>query len=522
MIHATTALKCSSTPNRVLKLDPAMARLYLGVNGPLTTACKHLDSNRMEIDLPGTSLDGRLKGLLHAAADKSRRQGRPILTSLTEPIAPTDAISIFDNAARFCKNRLLWLQPDSSFSLIGLDAAYSVEKSGPSRFSETAATWDELCSEALIEPMAGAPLGGPLLMGGFSFDPGPTAGRLWDGYPEARMVLPRACVVSSGGCSWLTLNAVLCPGDTPEQHGIEIERMRRAVMARQTASGDHFLCGDTGWDAPVLSELGSPARWRAEVASAAAAVRRGALRKVVLARAVRLQGERPFGSATALRRLAAGYPTCVVFAVARGDTCFLGATPERLLKVRDGQVSTVCLAGSYARGATDEADRQLGEALLADAKERSEHALVLSAMTDVMKASCTQLDVPGLPEVLKLRNVQHLCTPLSGRLAPGESILRIVERLHPTPSVGGTPREVALKFIREHEGLDRGWYAGPVGWVDYKGEGDFAVAIRAALLRGSQATLFAGCGIVADSDPEREFEESCIKLTPMLTALGAA
>jgi isochorismate synthase EntC len=117
--------------------------------------------------------------------------------------------------------------------------------------------------------------------------------------------------------------------------------------------------------------------------------------------------------------------------------------------------------------------------------------------------------------------VQHLCTPLSGRLGPGHSILEIVEQLHPTPSVGGQPRDLALRFIREHEGLDRGWYAGAVGWVDHRGEGEFAVAIRAALLCGAQATLFAGCGIVGDSDPQREYAESCMKLTPMLTALGA-
>jgi len=476
----------------------------------------------METDLSGPGLDGRLSELLRAAAEKCRHQGRPILASLTEPIPSIEPIALFGDAALTCGNRLLWLQPDSEFSLLGLDTAYVVEKSGPWRFSETGATWGRLCSDALIHPAARVASSGPLLMGGFSFDSGQPPGTAWRGYPEAQMVLPRACVAGSGGRSWLTLNAVLQPGVAPEREALEMERVRRAVLTRK-ATGEHFSRANSAPCAkPILSELGSVVRWRDEVAAAAAAARRGDFRKVVLARAVRLQAAARFNPAVALRRLAACYPTCVVFAVTHGDSCFLGATPEPLLRVRDGEVSTTCLAGSYARGATAEADRQLAEALLADPKERSEHELVLDAMTETMSVSCTRLEIPDVPTVLKLRNIQHLCTPLSGRMAPGQSILRIVERLHPTPSMGGSPREVALKFIREREALDRGWYAGAVGWVDHRGEGEFAVAIRAALLRGAEATLFAGCGIVADSDPEREFAESCIKLTPMLTALGAA
>lgn len=184
-------------------------------------------------------------------------------------------------------------------------------------------------------------------------------------------------------------------------------------------------------------------------------------------------------------------------------------------------MQTTCLAGSYPRGTCDDSDRRLAAELLADPKERNEHALVRSALADALGAFCDRLEMPEMPSVLKLPNVQHLCTPISGRITAGRSLLRIVERLHPTPSVGGEPRAAALRFIRAREQLDRGWYAGAVGWVDHRGDGEFAVAIRAALLHGGEATLFAGCGIVADSDPEREFAESCIKLTPMLTALGA-
>jgi isochorismate synthase len=468
----------------------------------------------METDLSGPALDGRLAGLLREAFDKARRERRPVLASLTESVAVGDPLSLFGATAGTCSNRLWWSQPDSGFSLTGIGAAYVIETTGWRRFSETAAVWKALCSGALIEP-GNAPRG-PVLMGGFSFDTGQPASTAWRGYPDGRMVLPRICLTGSRGLSWITINAVLRPHTPVDQEIADIFRMRSVLQAERAVIARATPCCK-----PTLSEPRSATGWREEVAGAARAVRRGELGKVVLARAVKLDAPQPFDPADALRRLTAGYPTCVIFAVAHGDRCFLGATPERLLKVSQGEVSTTCLAGSYPRGTTSEADRSLANALLADPKERREHAVVLSAMVETLGSWCTRLDMPETPAVLKLPNVQHLYTPISGRLAPGRSVLQIVEQLHPTPSVGGQPRDLALRFIREREALDRGWYAGVVGWIDHRGEGEFAVAIRAALLRGAQATLFAGCGIVADSDPDREYAESCIKLTPMLTALGA-
>lgn len=454
---------------------------------------------------------------MRQAAEKSRRLGRPVLASLTEPIPLADPVAVFGAAAGLTRDRMLWSQPDSGFYLIGAGTAYVIESSGPRRFSNTAATWDALCASAVIECAPGAPVAGPLMIGGFSFDEANPAGGAWQGYPGGRMVLPRVCVSGARGGSWLTLNAVLRPGDSAEQEAAEIVRLRGALTAAAAHSNGRTAAGK-----PSISELRPAAQWREEVAAATRAVRRGEFRKVVLARAVSLRAGHPFDSVAALRRLASGYPTCITFAIANGERCFLGATPERLLRVGDGEARTTCLAGSYPRGTNDDDDRQLAAELLADPKERSEHALVRSALVDALGSFCNRLEMPAAPSVLKLRNVQHLCTPISGRVAAGQSVLRIVERLHPTPSVGGEPRATALRFIREREQLDRGWYAGAVGWVDHKGEGEFAVAIRAALLHGGEATLFAGCGIVADSDPDREFAESCIKLTPMLTALGAA
>jgi isochorismate synthase len=177
------------------------------------------------------------------------------------------------------------------------------------------------------------------------------------------------------------------------------------------------------------------------------------------------------------------------------------------------------LAGSFPRGATVGDDQALGAQLLASAKERHEHAVVVRNIRSVLADLCMRIEAPATPTLMKMRNVQHLFTPVTAQLRGNSSVLTLVERLHPTPAVGGWPREVALAFLREHEELDRGWYAAPIGWLDANGDGEFAVALRSALVDGTSATLFAGCGIVADSDPQSEYQETLLKLRPMLNAL---
>src|SRR5262249_44613983 len=187
----------------------------------------------------------------------------------------------------------------------------------------------------------------------------------------------------------------------------------------------------------------------------------------------------------------------------------------------DGRtVRTDCLAGSTRRGANHDEDRALGEALLADRKERHEHALVVRALHDALVPFCPHLSAPETPTLLCMPNVQHLYTPLEGVIQRECNILTLVEKFHPPPACGGFPQEAALSLLRRYEPFDRRWYAGPIGWIDSRGGGEFVVAIRSALLQGCEAVLSAGCGIVAGSDPEREYEESCLKLRPMLWAMN--
>jgi isochorismate synthase len=181
----------------------------------------------------------------------------------------------------------------------------------------------------------------------------------------------------------------------------------------------------------------------------------------------------------------------------------------------------MALAGSAPRGNSEEEDEQLDLELLQSAKNQGEHAIVVTMIREALAHYCSQVWVSDKPQLLRLKNIQHLQTPIIGKLLPGKSILDAIGELHPTPAVGGFPRETALAELREFEQLDRGWYAGPIGWINANGNGEFAVALRSALVDEAQATLFAGGGIVADSQPESEYAETCWKFAVMLRGLGS-
>jgi isochorismate synthase len=252
-----------------------------------------------------------------------------------------------------------------------------------------------------------------------------------------------------------------------------------------------------------------------------AAVRAGSLEKVVLAREHVFRSEGARAPNAVFDGLARRHPRCSAFLVKRGDAAFVGASPERLVRVAWAEVRADALAGSAPRGATRERDARLARDLLESKKEQEEHAVVVRALYDALLPLCSDLAVPEAPRVRTLAGIQHLHTPLTGRLRSGVDLplLALAERVHPTPAVAGAPRDAALAWLRSHEELDRGWYAGGIGWMDLSGQGEFFVALRCALLRGDEARLFAGAGIVADSDAGAELSETYLKLRAVLGAL---
>jgi isochorismate synthase len=461
----------------------------------------------------GPAVKADLRAMLRDGAQKAKRQGQPTLVSITDEIEPLDAIDLYERAELNVSDRFFWSHPDEGLTIVGLGITQALDAVEESRFRQVGTAWRHLTDRAIVEAPGRLPGLGPLLFGGFAFDPQRPKSDLWQGYPDGRMVLPSMMLTLRDGAAWLTCNVMVGPDSNLDA---EIAATAAIYEELATPTLKRYRTGKVWAD---LHELQPADEWQTRIRATTRDIDESKLEKVVLARAVRLEALEPFDTAQALERLSSHYADCFIFAVARGESCFLGATPERMAKVDDGEFSAMGLAGSVRRGATPAEDDDLGQQLLNSAKDQHEHEVVVQALLDGLGDLCECLQVPSSPTLLKLKNVQHLHTPLSGTLRRGITLLDVVERLHPTPAVGGHPRDVALALIREREGFDRGWYAGPIGWIDGQGNGEMAVAIRSGLVHQNEAFLFAGCGIVAGSDPEREYAESCAKLRPMLLAL---
>lgn len=458
-------------------------------------------------------LSERIRVLLQRGIQEVARRPASILISVTMRIPYVDPLAMFSRAR--ADERIFWEQPSSRLSMAAVGVAHRLVGHGGERFTQITEGWRDILASALVEEPDGTPRPGPVCLGGFSFDPAHHVDPRWCGYGDALLVVPIYLVVSSGGSSWLTTTASVAPDSDASDLAVALDDGLRDLPV----GGDVDWCSEEEPAARVEDESRADL-WKEAVGAVIKQIRQGMIQKLVLARQVRLRASAPLDPGAALRRLRSGYGDCTLFAFARGGRCFLGATPERLVRMEGARVQTACLAGSAARGASEEEDRALGEALLADGKERHEHALVVGALRDALMPICDELAISDTPSLFRTRNIQHLYTPLEGVLSDGASALELVERLHPTPAAGGLPRDGALALLRRYEMFDRGWYAGPVGWVDRRGSGEFVVAIRSALLARNEATLYAGCGIMADSDPEREYVESNLKLRPMLWALN--
>ena len=371
---------------------------------------------------------------------------------------------------------------------------------GQDRFTAADKWLREALDGARIDDEVGAPGCGPVAFGSFTFDPAS------DG---SVLVLPRLVLGRRAGQAWLT----------------SISRRR---SARPTwPSSDRAELDPAAPPAPGEirwhdGSLTAP-EWERAVAAAVGRIRAGGLRKVVLARDLFASAAAPIDERLLLARLAARYPECYTFACAG----LAGATPELLIKRQGSQVSSLVLAGTAPRGQDPAEDEALGAGLLASAKETEEHEYAAASVRDSLAPLCDQLTVAERPVLLKFANLQHLATTVHGTLSArdasgaGHSVLTLLNALHPSAAVCGTPTEAAMELIRELEGMDRGRYAGPVGWVDSAGNGEWGIALRCAELDGPRARLFAGGGIVADSDPAAELAETVTKFRAMRFALEA-
>jgi isochorismate synthase len=466
-----------------------------------------------------------LMPLVERARAEARRTGRPVLLSFAAPLPDQDPLALLQALGTGEPFRFYWEQPAAGLALAAGGAARRFVAAGARRFRDVAEQVETALFEAVAGGVDGVRIGGaeacpgPFVLGGFSFFDQVEAAH-WPGFGPAQLVVPHWLALRRDGAT-LGVATAAVHADTPPHSVVgaltaALHRLRRAALEPPPENGhgrNHAFRSEARED--------GRAQWIEIVRRAREHIRAGRLSKVVLARALDLVCEAPPSPLGLLRRLRAAYPDCTNFLMDPGaGQVFLGATPERMARVSNGSVGLAAVAGTMPRGGTPEADDAYAARLLDSRKEREEHQIVVDAILAAVRG-LGAVECPERPQVVKLSNLQHLITPITLHPERPTSMLALLERLHPTPAVGGHPREEAFALIRECERFERGWYGAPVGWLNARGEGEFAVALRAGKLAGERLQLFAGGGIMADSDPEREFEETQIKLQPLLSALAS-
>lgn len=448
-------------------------------------------------------------------APLDQRYGRLLSCSLPcSGLSFAAFLAAADGQARF-----YWESPGGSLAFAGMGAAVELTAWGEERYRKIAASARELFADAHLEGAADT-LAGPRLFGGFAFRGDFTPDNTWSIYTPAFFVLPHYQLMRGGGQTWLTINTQIPPDESPQGLIPELKAALRKKIA-QLRSADTTAPSERQSELLSINYPMSYAMWQRMIAAATDGIRARDLNKVVLARAAELRFARHVQLLPILQHLAAHYAECYRFLFEpRPRFAFYGASPELLAAVQGAQFSTMALAGSIARSADQAEDRQLSQALLNSRKDRHEHQIVIDKMRDRLAPFAESLDIAPR-ELLKLSNIQHLSTPLAGRLKRRAGVLPLVEALHPTPALGGDPRPDALRLIRQLEPIPRGWYGAPVGWLDSQLEGEFAVAIRSAVAQEARVWVYAGAGIVADSLPRPEWHETELKFQPMLDAHGA-
>ncbi|MEL7233810.1 MAG: isochorismate synthase, partial [Chloroflexota bacterium] len=361
----------------------------------------------------------------------------------------------------------------------------------------------------------------PVLFGGFAFREDFKAQVVWQGMSAAHFVLPRVMLRRDGDESHLILSEYV-PTDA------DVEQAQANIKSRFETLFDDLFWNFSGevwnpeWE--EASDIEYPMSFEAYsemITSATDRMKAEELEKVVLSRMCQIRFSNDVNIVRALEYLHEAYPGCHRFLFEpQPHNAFYGATPETLVKVTGRDVYADALAGTVKRGSTPEEDEAMGQQILNDPKERFEHDVVVQGMRQQLANYVDELHADDAPGLLKLGNVQHLHTPVSGTLNADYGVLPLVEALHPTPALGGQPRDIADGLITELEPITRGWYAAPIGWIDHEMNGHFGVGIRAAVSRKGTVWCYAGGGIVADSEPEREWRETELKFRPMLNAVG--
>ncbi len=455
--------------------------------------------------------------VLAGALERGAARGRRTLVSVTTEVELGDpCAAVF--ASRLASDRwFCWEQPDRGFALAGLGVAHEAASRGGARFADVAEECLRTGRDAVLEEPRGLPAGaGPVWLGGFAFAADGAASSTWSSLPPASLVLPELSLCRAGGHTFLTINAVLQPGDEPDAIGAKLE----ARLAGLRADAPLPMLDPHPTGHAEIRSARPPAEFETAVAAATERIAAGEVSKVVLAREVVVAAAAAHDPAPVFGAIREQFPACFCFCCGTPEAAFIGASPELLLRRSGASVSTVALAGSTRRSSDPAVDDHLGEQLLRSDKDRREQRIVAERIVRALRPHAVWVEAAPEPEIVKVANIQHLATPVIAQLAEPRSAIELAGMLHPTPAVGGEPWPRAAAAIAELEGMDRGWYAGPVGWMDATEDGEFCVALRSALLRDREAHLFAGVGVVAGSDPAAELAETEVKLQALLPLLA--
>lgn len=481
----------------------------------------------LPIDPTSNASPEALARFLGECRGAARQAGRAVLASISVEVDALDPLAVLESIFEEREAHFYIEKPSEGFALAGAEPVLACSASGPRRHEALQAFMDQTLAATIAVGAHGHSLGGPLFFTRFAFECETEQGGAFE---SAQVFVPRWQVGVSGGRTVATANLVVEPDKDPLPEALRIWRAHakfKSFTYDETAAAAEVAqpynaensVGSVGQ--VQTEEVGGLGHYQAAVAKALERIGAGAYDKIVLARAQDLVAERPFHPLRALNALRESYAECFAFSVANGrGQSFIGASPERLLRVQAGRLSTEALAGSARRGATASEDAMLGAALLRNEKELREHRCVVDSICRRLSALGLSPEAGERPVLRRLANVQHLHTPIHALLPEGVRLLDVLAALHPTPAVGGSPREKAVPEISALEGFSRGLYAGALGWLDARGNGEFCVGLRSALIDGRRTRIYAGAGIVAGSDPAREYAETELKIKAMRDAIA--
>jgi salicylate biosynthesis isochorismate synthase/menaquinone-specific isochorismate synthase len=456
---------------------------------------------------PGDAWASSLSDSLRASLREAVQGGRRTLASVTVAVDGIDpCAAVF--ASRLASDRwFCWEQPDREFALATLGVAHESTSRGEARFGDVARECLRVAEEGIVEEPGGLPAGaGPVWTGGFAFAADGTGSSTWSSFTPATMWLPEVSICRVGDEAFLTVNLLVGPGDDLEEAAGRAEGRVSGLRTDPLALLDPHRT-----ERPTIRSARPPGDFERAVEEATTRIETGPLEKVVLAREVVVSAPSAHDPGAVFGVLREHFPSCFCFCCGTPEAAFLGASPELLVRRSGAGASTVALAGSTRRSSDPAVDDHLAEQLLHSDKNRREHMIVADEIVRLLRPHSVWVEAGSEPDVIRVANIQHLATPVIAQLA---------EPLSATPAVGGEPGPVAAEAIRELEGMDRGWYAGPVGWMDGTEDGEFCVALRSALLRDREAHLYAGGGIVSGSEPAAELAETEVKLQALLPLLA--